>query len=155
MTEKTRRHSHFFPRKSKKTAQLQSLMTDDGEGQWYTYNNCRMEYFATYRSLWSEWFASVIKTMYIPIGVAVDTPAGEMVARVALLLCSVDLPARALVTNTKRWNGCLYCESDGVTIGSDHLHRYWPYQPSSRLRSRELLLSNAEMAVTTGNTVRM
>lgn len=87
-----------------------------------------------------------------------DTPAGAMVARVALLLCSVDLPARALITHMKQWNGingCLYCENDGVTIGSDHLHRYWPYQPSSRLRSRASLLSNAEIAITTGNTVRM
>ena len=74
----------------------------------------------------------------------------------ALLLCSVDLPARALITNMKQWNGingCLYCEDRGVTIGGDHLHRYWPYQPSSTSRSRASLLSNAEMAVITGNAV--
>ena len=99
---------------------------------------------------------SVIKTIFV-IGIVVDTPSGAMFARVALLLCSVDLPARALVTNMKQWNGvnkCLYCEHDGVTIGSDHLHRYRPYQPSSSLRSRAPLLSNAEMAIITGNTVR-
>ena len=90
------------------------------------------------------------------IGVAVDTPVGAKVARVALLLCSVDLPARTLITNMKQWNrlnGCLYCEGQGVTIGGDHLHRYWPYQPSSSLRSRASLLSNAEMVVITGNAV--
>ena len=58
------------------------------------------------------------------IGVPVDTPVGAMVARVALLLCSVYLPARALITNMKQWNGingCLYCEDAGVTIAGDQL----------------------------------
>ena len=92
------------------------------------------------------------------IGILVDTPAGAMVARAAVLMCSVDLPARALVTNMKQWNGahgCLYCKDPGVTLGSDHLHRYWPYQQSSTLRSRASLLSNAEEAIRTGNTVCM
>lgn len=73
-----------------------------------------------------------------------------------LLLCSVDLPARAIVTNMKQWNGlhgCLYCEDQGVILGTDHLHRFWPQQNSSILRSRSSLLRNAEMAARTGTAV--
>ena len=42
-------------------------------------------------------------------------------------MCSVDLPARAIVLNMKQWNGahgCLYCESPGTVLPGDHLHRY-------------------------------
>ena len=67
------------------------------------------------------------------IGVAVQSPAGPNVARAILINCSVDLPARAILTNMKQWNGkygCLYCEEEGTTIGDDHLHRYWLYSES-------------------------
>lgn len=79
-----------------------------------------------------------------------------MVARVILLLCSVDLPARAAITNMKQWNGvhgCLYCEDQGVTLGSDHLHRFWPHMNSSILRSRTSLLRHAVAAARTGTAV--
>ena len=88
-------------------------------------------------------------------GVPVHTPSGAMVARAIILNCSLDLPARAIVLNTKQWNGlhgCLYCEHEGVTLGGDHLHRYWPYQ-LSQLRTHASLLNNAEQAVSTGNAV--
>ena len=78
-----------------------------------------------------------------------------MVCRAILLTCSVDLPARAMITNMKQWNGangCLYCEEEGTTIGCDHLHRYWPYKDAT-LRTRTSLLHNAEMAITTATTV--
>ena len=48
-------------------------------------------------------------------------------ARAIPLLCSVDLPARAILLNMKQWNGvqgCLYCESTGTVLPGDHLHRY-------------------------------
>ena len=67
-------------------------------------------------------------------GVAVHTPAWPMIARVILLFCSVDLPARAIVLNMKQWNGqhgCLNCESPGTTVDGDHLHRYWPKDDSA------------------------
>ena len=60
-------------------------------------------------------------------GVSVQTPSGDMLARAVLLACSVDLPARAMLLNMKQWNGiqgCLYCNHEGVTLGTDHLHRY-------------------------------
>lgn len=81
-------------------------------------------------------------------GVAVNTPAGDMTSRAILLNASVDLPARAMISNMKQWNGahgCLYCEDQGTTVGGDHLHRYWPYRDAVS-RSHASLLRNAEMA---------
>lgn len=46
----------------------------------------------------------------------------------------------------KQWNGingCLYCEQEGVTLGGDHLHCYWP-QEDAPLRTYSSLLHNAE-----------
>lgn len=66
-------------------------------------------------------------------GVPVQTPCGDKVGRAILLSCSVDLPARAMLLNMKQWNGrhgCLYCNHEGVTLGTDHLHRYWPPKDS-------------------------
>lgn len=60
-------------------------------------------------------------------GIVVHTPEGTLTARAILLMCSVDLPARAILLNMKQWNGvqgCLYCESTGTVLPGDHLHRY-------------------------------
>ena len=89
-------------------------------------------------------------------GIVVDTPAGVMVCRAILLNCSVDLPARAMITNMKQWNGengCLYCEDTGTTIGSDHLHRYWPYKHATPARTKTSLLHNAQSALSTERVV--
>ena len=77
-----------------------------------------------------------------------DTPSGAMVARAILLCCSVDLPARAMITNMKQFNrkhGCLYCEDEGTVIGSDHLHRYWPQKTSCTPRTHQSVLSNEDI----------
>ena len=94
--------------------------------------------------------------MDMNLGVAVKTQDGPMTAKALILNFSVDLPARAMITNTKQWNGthgCLYCEDAGVTLGSNHLHRYWPIQITSVSRTHESLLHNAEMATRTGVSV--
>ena len=83
------------------------------------------------------------------IGVAVQSPIGPQIARAILIMGSFDLPARAIVMNTKQWNGqygCLYCEDKGTTVGSDHLHRYWPDEGPSVERTHTSLLKNAEDA---------
>ena len=80
-----------------------------------------------------------------------------MVARAILLSYSVDLPARAMISNMKQWNGAydyLYCEELGTTVGGDQLHRYWPYTHVTPI-SHESLLQNAAMATTTGTPVCM
>ena len=85
-----------------------------------------------------------------------QTPDGVMTAGVILTLCSVDLPARAILMNMKQWNGmhgCLYCEDSGTTVDGDHLHRYWPQQESTVARSHLSLLGNGEAATRTRTTV--
>ena len=79
-----------------------------------------------------------------------------MSAKVIVLNTSVDLPARAIVTNMKQFNGrhgCLCCEDEGTTIGSDHLHRYWPYQTNALPRTHSSLLHDAHIATTSGSCV--
>lgn len=76
--------------------------------------------------------------------VEVQSPAGPNVARAILINCSVDLPAKAILTNMKQWNGkygCVYCEEEG-TIGDDHLPR-----------THVSLLKNAEDAASKAITV--
>ena len=65
-------------------------------------------------------------------------------------MLTADLPAKAMVLNAKQFNsryGCSYCESEGATPPSDHLHRYWPYDPSAVLRSHASVVSNTKDAV--------
>ena len=85
-----------------------------------------------------------------------QTPDGPMNAGVILINCSLDLPARAIVLNTKQWNGafgCLYCEDQGTVLDGDHLHRYWPQQGDSVARSHSSLLLHAEEATRTKTAV--
>ena len=56
----------------------------------------------------------------------------------ALLLVTVDLPARALVTCLKQYNGrcsCLFCEEVGVSVSTQI---YWPYNDGSTSVQRTL-----------------
>ena len=48
---------------------------------------------------------NIIQLLSISLGVAVKTPSGEMASKVRLLMCAVDLPARASVLNMKQFNG--------------------------------------------------
>lgn len=76
-------------------------------------------------------------------------------ARAILLSCSADLPARAMLLNMKQWNGrhgCLYCNHEGVTLGTDHLHRYWPPK-DSQVRTHSSLMADAEAATKSGSPV--
>lgn len=90
---------------------------------------------------------------YLPVvGVAVQSPVGPQISHAILLCCSFDLPARAIAMNTKQWNGqngCLYCEDADTTVGTDHLHRYWPHEGMSVTRTHASLLKNAEDATIT------
>ena len=57
-------------------------------------------------------------------------------SKAVLLLCTADLPARALVSNMKAFNGkcgCSTCSYPGETVGT--LHRIWPYEPASQVRT--------------------
>lgn len=90
---------------------------------------------------------------YIPFafsGFAVDSPCGPVTAKARLLMCTLDLPAKAIVLNMKQYNGqhgCTYCEDEGVARASTHLHRNWPYSTSSSARTHEGIVQNAREAV--------
>ena len=43
-------------------------------------------------------------------------------------------------------------EQEGITIGGDHLYRYWP-QKDAWLRTHASLLHNAQLALSTGDAV--
>lgn len=83
------------------------------------------------------------------IGIEIVSPRlGKMQAKAILILSSLDLPARALVTNMKQYNGicgCIYCEQEGTTTSGCSLHRWWPYRPSIE-RTHQTLMLNARQA---------
>ena len=90
------------------------------------------------------------------IGIDVASPDGPVVARARLLMCSFDLPAKAIVLNMKQFNGaygCTYCEDKGMPRATSHLHRNWPYSTSCTERSHAGVVQNAEDALKSGNAV--
>ena len=63
-----------------------------------------------------------------------------------MLMCSLDLPAKAIVLNSKQFNGlygCTYCEDEGVTRANTHLHRDWPYSQHCTARTHTGIVQNA------------
>ena len=58
-----------------------------------------------------------------------------------MLICTVDLPARALVCNMKAYNGAYSCptclDSGDNSVGSSHMHRYWPFNSTCEIRTLE------------------
>lgn len=81
---------------------------------------------------------------------------GDITVRAALVVCSCDLPARALIMNMLQYNGkhgCHLCEDSGDTAPGKPLHRYWPWKPSSTPRTHQSLIINAKDATIDGVTV--
>lgn len=96
--------------------------------------------------------------VHVLSGIEVDAPSGRTTTRAILLQCSADLLGRAPLTNMKNFNGkwgCLYCTNLGKTLGTGHLHRFWPDNPSSVLRTKESFIEDGKLALTTGNPVSM
>ena len=92
----------------------------------------------------------VLCSMCITTGFPVDSPCGPVIAKARLLMCTLDLPAKAIVLNMKQFNGqygCTYCEDEGVPRASTHLHRNWPYSTSSVARTHDAILRNARESV--------
>ena len=94
---------------------------------------------------------------------------GRLTARAILLMCSVDLPLRAILLNMKQWYGahgclvmglfCLVITYTGINPG--HLlgivltisclcSRYWPRDDSSAKRTHSSVMGNVEQATSTG-----
>ena len=71
-----------------------------------------------------------------------ETAEGCQHCTARLILITCDLPARAMLLCMKNHNGkcsCCYCHQEGVTVGDDHLHRYWPYDSNATPRSHDEL----------------
>lgn len=84
------------------------------------------------------------------------TPLGQVTCRIALIACSCDLPARALLTNIVQYNGrngCHLCEDTGANERSKPLHRWWPFNKDMVLRSHHSLIDNARTATETHSSV--
>ena len=74
----------------------------------------------------------------ISAGMKVLTPLGQVTCRLALIACSSNLPARALLTNIVQYNGhngCHCCEGTGASQHSKPLHCWWPFNKDMVLRS--------------------
>ena len=85
----------------------------------------------------------------------VKTTSGEIIVRTALLMCSVDLPARSLCANMKQFNGkhsCVFCKCAGVPRERRRMVRDWPpgnYMPRTHLS----IVDDAKEAVATAEAV--
>jgi hypothetical protein len=90
-------------------------------------------------------------------GLTVITEHGERVVRAALLICSVDLPARSMCANMKQFNGkygCIYCENPGTPRVRTPTVRDWPRRPGA-LRTHDSILHNAQQAISTGEAITL
>ena len=90
-------------------------------------------------------------------GIQVNSPVGAVTAHAMLIQCSAELIARASIVNMKNFNGqygCLYCLSPGKTTATDHLHRFWPHDPSGHLRTTASFKEDGMQALLSGKTVR-
>ena len=90
-------------------------------------------------------------------GIMLQTAEGLQLCRFRLALVTCDLPARAMVVAMKNHNGqcaCLYCYHTGITVGDDHLHRYWPYDPIALRRSHASFIQDVSEAVHSNTPVR-
>ena len=76
-------------------------------------------------------------------GIQVCTSDGNFTSCAIAMLCSADMPARALISNMKAFNGshaCSTCEDEGTTVPGNKLHRIWPFSDSNALRIQDRVL---------------
>jgi len=75
-----------------------------------------------------------------------------------LIASCLDLPARAMVSNMKQFNGkhaCIVCCDEGETPEGNALHRYFPYRDDSIMRTKDSFSSDAKEASRKGVAVNM
>ena len=92
-------------------------------------------------------------------GIEVQTPDGIKLCKAAILIATLDLPARALVCNMKMYNGkysCPTCMDPGDnTIGASSGVRYWPIHSPGQMRSISDVRSAYKDATEDGAPVRL
>ena len=92
------------------------------------------------------------------VGAPFETARGMQRCRARLVLVTCDLPARAMLLCMKNFNGiaaCCHCYHPGMTIGDDHLHRYWPYDGTLERRTHESMKQDVITATATNSAVRI
>ena len=95
--------------------------------------------------------------MVVIAGVEVNTLFGERRVHAMLMICSLDLPAKAALLNMKQYNGangCSACDAPGKTFPGCHLHRFWPFDQEGTLRTDTTMRMNALNAALQGKAVR-
>ena len=100
-----------------------------------------------YLPFWCSYYYVTIDT-----GICVQLASGETrMVKCALLLCSVDLTAKAAVCNMLNFNGlssCPTCLDRGDnSVTSVAMHRVWPFEASSVIRDQQMVLSAVKKAV--------
>ena len=91
-------------------------------------------------------------------GIQVCTSDGNFTSSGIGLLCSADMPARALISNMKAFNGsyaCSTCEVEGATVPGNTLHRIWPFSDSNTLRTQDRMYSAIVTSVQQGQPVSL
>lgn len=89
-------------------------------------------------------------------GFTVTTPAGELHVTGRLLTATMDLPARAMVSQMKQFNGkygCSVCTDEGTGRPGAPMQRYWPYTGTSTLRSHQSWLEDLDTTLETNQPV--
>lgn len=75
---------------------------------------CRYMYVHVYMCIYM-YIIVQLPSIYTLLGFAVYTLHGPVIAKARLLMCTLDLPAKAIVMNMKQFNGkrgCTYCEDE-------------------------------------------
>lgn len=90
------------------------------------------------------------------IGIEVHTIDGKRKVKAHLMAASLDLPARALVSNMKQFNGkqaCCICLDEGETSPGNTLHRFYPLKEDSIKRTKDSFKQDAIESATHEVTV--
>ena len=96
--------------------------------------------------------------LFIMSGIQVCTSDRNFTSSGIGLLCSADMPARALISNMKAFNGsyaCSTCEDEGATVPGNTLHRIWPFSDSNTLRTQDRMYSAIVTSVQQGQPVSL
>lgn len=91
-------------------------------------------------------------------GFQVETPAGTLTCKSAMLMCTLDLPARAIDTNMK-FNGhfsCSWCAIKGENPPGLPMVTYFPLPLLEPIRrTQHMFLADAHEATSTDSAVSL
>ena len=109
------------------------------------------------KQVWHMYQINAQLFLLLFIGVQLNTALGERRVHAMLMVCSLDLPAKAALLNMKQFNGassCSVCDAPGQTFRGSHLHRFWPFNQEGVFRTDTAVRENALNAAVQGKAVR-